>query len=418
MSNKLPPNVNSDDIAIVGFNDDLPETDEKDEYKEEMSRAAVGRLFSSEDSAPDASGSAFISGYDRAPEALEKPRPKPRVSPASLETRDWSKPANPNLRLVTNSEDTPPPPRPPQRQAQRPVREPEEAIPESADRPRPRRESSTTKMLQGDPNEIDYVEAGLRDGRNLRDRDRRRGSGGNPDPKPAVRVNVASERPMQDHEAEPQAEEDFSGFRQRFNPGELVSSPRNPNRPVRQGQNRDVRKDRMRVQSRDLEAISPFRWIVTAGALVILALFIFMMFRMSTLSGYRTLAEEYRGTLAEERARIVSVEQERNEYRAQVLDNERLINELRAGNDPNPPSAGPGQIPGTGSDTTPQQTPQPTLLPAEHTVVRGDNLHAIARRFYGNSDPETLQHIQAINGISNPNHIFVGQVLILTPMSD
>src|SRR5690606_32414818 len=43
---------------------------------------------------------------------------------------------------------------------------------------------------------------------------------------------------------------------------------------------------------------------------------------------------------------------------------------------------------------------------AYHTVQRGDTLYAIARR-YGAS----MEHIQAFNGIVNPNVIYVGQRL-------
>jgi LysM repeat protein len=63
--------------------------------------------------------------------------------------------------------------------------------------------------------------------------------------------------------------------------------------------------------------------------------------------------------------------------------------------------------------TTPPPTPvpggpTPTPVPAEgsYTVVRGDTLGAIARRF-----GTTVQALASLNGIANPNLIFPGQVL-------
>jgi LysM repeat protein len=65
------------------------------------------------------------------------------------------------------------------------------------------------------------------------------------------------------------------------------------------------------------------------------------------------------------------------------------------GTTPPPPTAVPGG-------------PTATPIPAEgtYTVVRGDTLGAIARRF-----GTTVQAIASINGIANPNLIFPGQVL-------
>lgn len=71
-------------------------------------------------------------------------------------------------------------------------------------------------------------------------------------------------------------------------------------------------------------------------------------------------------------------------------------------------------IPGTTGGPTPvPPTPGgPTPVPSgetRYTVVRGDTLGAIARRFN-----TTVQAIASLNGIANPNLIFPGQVLRIT----
>jgi LysM repeat protein len=62
---------------------------------------------------------------------------------------------------------------------------------------------------------------------------------------------------------------------------------------------------------------------------------------------------------------------------------------------------------------TPIPTPVPTVAappPAQrtYTVQQGDTLGLIAQRF-----GTTVQAIQTANGISDPNQIFVGQVLVI-----
>lgn len=68
----------------------------------------------------------------------------------------------------------------------------------------------------------------------------------------------------------------------------------------------------------------------------------------------------------------------------------------------------PKEITGSGSGTT--STPKPTPAPAPaaktHTVQSGETLSGIATK-YGT----TYQHLAAINGIANPNLIYAGQVL-------
>ncbi len=70
-----------------------------------------------------------------------------------------------------------------------------------------------------------------------------------------------------------------------------------------------------------------------------------------------------------------------------------------------PPPTTPGQT--TPTTTTPvTTTPQPG--PLTHTVQRGETLSQIALR-YGT----TYQQIALLNGLSNPNLIYAGQVLVI-----
>ncbi len=69
------------------------------------------------------------------------------------------------------------------------------------------------------------------------------------------------------------------------------------------------------------------------------------------------------------------------------------------------PTPAPTQAP----TPTPAPTAQPTPVPQQtYTVVAGDTLALIAERF-----GTTVAAIQAANGISDPNQISIGQVLVI-----
>lgn len=57
-----------------------------------------------------------------------------------------------------------------------------------------------------------------------------------------------------------------------------------------------------------------------------------------------------------------------------------------------------------------ESPPEP---PRQYTVVRGDCLSAICRRFYGDGTAAVYQPLAAYNGIRNPDLIYPGQVLQL-----
>jgi len=385
LSRLLPPGMDTEDEALADGTHNSADNDDK-AYNEAMSRAAVGRLFDDGNDDPPPVTSAFVTGYDRAPTQADDSRPVARQ-----DTRDWSQPDSGfQGRLV----------------------EPE--------RPRARRDTVTARLIQG---EEDPYEVGLRDGRAMRDRDRRRAS--NPDPRPAVRVNVPTERPIQEaHQAHdprrpsreernaaPTTDEDLDGFRQRFNPGELVSAPRNPNRPVRPGQQRDVRKDRMRVESRDMETVSPLRWILAAVVLAVLVLIVFLVIRIRSLTDYRDQVEAATAAQA-------AAESARDGYRADVSILENRVSQLEYELENMAALGQDNQDGRPGTQEAPPAPPSP-LLPTTHTIVSGENLHAIARRFFPNVEvADAMQHIYLTNPIIvNMNDIQVGWVLDILPMN-
>ena len=57
---------------------------------------------------------------------------------------------------------------------------------------------------------------------------------------------------------------------------------------------------------------------------------------------------------------------------------------------------------------TPQVEPTPEATPFEHTIARGESLSYIAGLYC-----TTVQEIQELNGIENPNRIQVDQVILI-----
>ena len=66
----------------------------------------------------------------------------------------------------------------------------------------------------------------------------------------------------------------------------------------------------------------------------------------------------------------------------------------------------PKEIKGSGSPSTPKPSPAPAPAARTHTVQGGETLSGIAAK-YGT----TYQHLAAINEINNPNLIYAGQVI-------
>ncbi|MCL1863129.1 MAG: LysM peptidoglycan-binding domain-containing protein [Defluviitaleaceae bacterium] len=377
-------------------------------YSEELSRAAVGRLFDEEDEEEDGPPpikSAFVSGFDRNPTKKRERFKKPP-------TEDLE-----DVELPPNWEDDDP--------REEPV----------ADRQR-RRENATTRLLHSSAPEDNYDERRER-------RERRR----NPAPRPAVRVNVPTERQIRDTGRRPRIERDerqvrserqerhdrnteehtsednLDNFRRRFS-GELVSPPRNPNRPPRAGRS-DVRTNRMRDDYRDSEVISPLRIIIVGAAILIVVLFAIITVQMLSFRSRYNEAQEAIASHEQEmnrldtstRTTIAGLQAERDSAEADRDEFENMLREL--GHDPRQPAPPPdedGTRPGGITETPTQTSPPDTGLPTTHTILAGESLNRIAQRYFGNQDPATVAHIQNVNGITNPNNIQAGWVLQITPM--
>ncbi len=69
--------------------------------------------------------------------------------------------------------------------------------------------------------------------------------------------------------------------------------------------------------------------------------------------------------------------------------------------------------PDTGNYTRPPAAPESDTQ--TYTVVPGDCLSVICRRFYGNGGPAYYKAVAKYNGIANPNLIYPGQQLTLPP---
>jgi len=424
LSKLLPPDIDTDEEM-------LEEEGYDNAYNEEMSRAAVGRLFDDGDDFEEPPvARAFVTGYDQVPSKpierkAERPNPQPEV-------HDWTvNEAGFQGRLVKDE-------RVPKSRPRR-EREPEEPMTWSEEpprereahleRPRGRRDTETARLIMGGE---DAFELGLREGRSSRERERdRRSRITNPDPKPAVRVNVASERPMQEahqgqesrrarreeHDSAP-TEEDLDGFRRKYNPGELVSSPRNPNRPIRSGQARDVRKDRMRVESRDMETVSPLRWVAAFVGVAVLAVMIFLIVQVIGLTSYRDQVEDYQSQLATASSDLAIAESRIRTLEAESGNLRDQLDAIHAqGNIPSEDGQTVNEE-GTAS-TGGTQAPAGPTMPFTHTIASGENLNILARRFFPNEDViEATQHIASVNGITNINNIQQGQPLTITAMGE
>ena len=140
----------------------------------------------------------------------------------------------------------------------------------------------------------------------------------------------------------------------------------------------------------------------------VLSLMIFV-FTLSTATPTPALAQDQP---AAEGQTIHVVQRGENLYRISLRYNVSIAAIQAANNIPNPNLIFAGQqliIPSGAQPPTPPTPPTPTPspdVPSTYTVVRGDTLAAIARRF-----GTTFQALAAANGIANPNLIFAGQVL-------
>jgi hypothetical protein len=355
----------------------------EESYNEKMTFAAVGRLFDDE--------------------------PRPPVEPAP--------------------QAAPPPPAPPA------ADEDERRAREEAALERPRRRgSATTRMLHNGTRE-EVMEAGLRDAagnaavdaavapprHRERDRDKRRQSADQP--KPAARVNVQTEHPQGEDG------QDFGAFRNRYNPDELVSVNRNPNRPVRPGQRppreREARPERVPLSTRNLDALSPLRFVFAAAGIcaVIIIIVLFILWRGAAGDVTERDSEISRLSLQIGQPTEAHTQQVSN-LNQQIVERDgtirRLTDVLEHFEIPFrdvaqiPEDAPPPLIPGT--------DPPPAMQATTHTVAAGQLLGHIANLHFGSQSHAVLDHIIATNIERYPtitrDRVLVGWVLDIVPMED
>ena len=490
-------------------------------YSEEMSRAAVGKLFADDDKPTKSS---FVSGFDRSPPKPEpksvksapssaplvdmdfnesaESEPKPTRTPSPLVDMDFEPPPRPSRPVtpppVDMDFDAPPqpPPSAPSHDAHRPDKN-ESHMKEDVTItiPRPRKEVLDNPAIQGETSDELY-EAGYRvlarawdravqsnpeaessshfkipikeesnpevknesatpvpeepprprrprpergeaaeasaapTERKVRERPVKINDDENqPAPPEGTEQPTAAEQPprrrqsraerMEQAQAkaaerqaageENQAAPEFDSFRQRYNPGELVSPPRNTNRPVRQGQARDVRKDRIRPPEQKKETSGYIKYLYVLASVIVLIIIIWVA---SLYVGARNERDDLLAQVTE----LESLRNQNNQLRDEYLSQgQNLINSqarvrflegvfTEIGIDPDDPFPAPDNG-ATG--------------PVTHTIRSGESLDSIARQHFGNSYPETINHIVRTNPqITNPNVIQVGWEITIRPMED
>ncbi|MCL2223712.1 MAG: LysM peptidoglycan-binding domain-containing protein [Defluviitaleaceae bacterium] len=398
------------------YDTDYPEEKQDTYYSEELSRAAVGRLFvedEEDEDGPPPIKRAYVTGFDSAPsrdrqDRQDKQQTKKRERPS----REAREPREEHDKFRPRREE----------EAPREENSHDEA---HVERHR-RREHATTRLLGGGSAIAAQEENPDNERREPRDRNGRRR---NPSPKPAVRVNVPKERRVQEdqqeHAGDPNephpSPDDLETFRRRYNSGELFSPPRNPNRPTRKDRN-DVRTNRARSNDRDAETINPILVILSVAAILVLVIVSVLAFQLISMRGNFGEAED---RIAELEAQLTSqqaqhssaMETLQNTATAQQTENANLRSILtELGIDPDhPPEADETSRPGTDIPVVPPQPPEPEW-PITHVIALGESISRIANRYFGNSSHATIEHIRATNNIANINNVQVGQVLTLTPM--
>ena len=402
------------------------------QYSDEMSRQAVGKLFAGGGKNDNASGP-LVRGYrESASEKPARPVARPvRQVPASLdESGDAQMDRGREIRVV--------------------------------ERGRPRRESATTRITQPE-SQNDVYKSGAREAAraaaaNVRSRPidqagrqiEAQGAGGlnieePPRARPARGASPEAQaaRPAR-QPAAPQEDNnlDFDGFRQRYNPGEMISPPRTKNRPVRGGQSpqREVRKDRVKISDRDLETINSFRLVIVGSCILVVALIGFLGFRVAVLAGQRNEAREQvdalaaaasdnidlREQLEELRSDVASARNDASRYRnlliAEGFELDGPVGEFFENGSGGGPQLGPG---GTPPPRQPEVVYRPVIPPGgsrEHFIEPSQSLASIAQ-IYWPHNPETpsgrlirdqlIAHLVRTNNIPNPETIFAGQWLLI-----
>ena len=441
MDRKTQMDIDYDDELYDedGDYDAPPESDLQ--YSDEMSRQAVGKLFAGGGKNDNAGGQLVRGFREGAAEKPARPQARPiRQVPASLSDSDS-----------------------PQMDKAREIR--------VVERGRPRRESATTRITQPE-SQNDVYRSGAREAArataaNVRSRPVEQPRQRDPDAtefiaptiqdppraRPARNAGAADQaaRPAsRPQTAQPEDDSlDLDGFRQRYNPSEMISPPRTKNRPVRGQQGspqREVRKERVSISDRDLETINSFRLVIVGSCILVVLLIGFLSVRVMMLANQRNAAledveamrihQETNRTLNYEletaRAYLATAEMDRDRFMNVIRENYDLFYHYNrptglptvGGINDDDDEGGIG-LPGLdlGTPPTPLQPVrlQPVIPPGEylnHLIEPGESLASIAL-IYWYHHPETpdgrrvrtalIQHLVDTNDIiRDPSHIEAG----------
>ena len=405
------------------------------QYSDEMSRQAVGKLFAG-GGKNDNAGGPLVRGYREG--AGEKP-------------------ARPQARPVRQA------PAPPSDSGNGQVDRAREI--RVVERGRPRRESATTRITQPE-GQNDAFKSGVREAarattsnmrtrpvegqakQNAREGPEAQEVGGGlniQDPPRARQPRAAAAegqqaRPRQQAAQQGEDSLDLDGFRQRYNPGEMISPPRAKSRPVRAGQTpqREVKKDRVRISDKDLETINSFRLVIVGSCVLVVALIGFLAFRWAVVAGQRNDAEETILALqnqltgySELQARVEELEGELSYAQGEQgrlrswltmygIDPDGTPDDEYSEGGPGPPGPGGTQPPRREEAVFRPVIPEGGRL--EHFIEPSQSLASIAQ-IYWPHNPETpsgrqvrdqlISHLVATNDIANPETIFAGQWLLI-----
>jgi len=258
--------------------------------------------------------------------------------------------------------------------------------------------------------EDDFFETGIREARAARERRRQP----NPAPRPAVRATVPTQRrmaapPPPRHDGDPTSmtppEDAYDTFRQRYNPGELIS-PARGGRPVRNVPPVQGSERRPAPQHYDEDAVNPLRYLLLFGVIVCLGVFIFLLVRLSSVRSDLADARATIQTMQDESERYHLTAEQRDhwydEYHRISLEHEYL--QLRYAQLSGAGTTDPGtQQPGTGDSDQPTTTEPPTTeppFPRVHVLQQGQTVSAVAEIHYGRRDWLLVLHILSYNNLS------------------
>ena len=363
--------------------DDRTLTDQSLEEKE-ISSSPIGRLMS-DDIETDEEQSAYVSGFER------------------NQPEDFSEPV---------------------------------LAPNPAERRRPKRERPSSPVGSLPETDEDFFEAGIREARAGRERDRERRRQPNPDPRPAVRATVptpkrmAAPPPRRDQEeiysSDSPPEDKYDTFRQRYNPGDLISAGRG-GRPTRRGAPpRDGDPSGGRGFDNDGGGDTPnvLRIVAVAGVFVLLLVLVIMTVNRNSINRRYNEAQERIAGMEIAYARTNSLERELESLEATLTVRENRIEYLEsqlAQQNNAGTQAGTTQ-PGTNVDNSDIDDTPPGQggLPAYHVVQPGQSLTGIARIFYGDGTATEnhlrAEHIARYNDLPNLESIQPGQTLTIPPL--